>query len=156
VGLPKSLPSATLGKSKCIFHAYNNLKLSNGFGNLPNFNINQSMLPIAYKKVLKPNSNLIITLAPNLIYPSPRYYSSSKKLRFVSVVRDKLFETFSIFYLDLNIWYHDILTNLVIFGLCFNFLEFKNHSTTRSWSCFPNNIFEISFHFLDKASNTTQ
>jgi len=148
VGPPKSLLSATLGKSKCIFHAYNNLKLSNGFGKLPNFNINQSMLPIAYKKVLKPNSNLIITLAPNLIYPSPRYYSSSKKLRFVSVVRDKLFETFSILYLD--------LTDLVIFGLCFDFLEFKNHSTTRSWSCFLNKMFKISFYFLGKASQWTQ
>ena len=98
-------------------------------------------------------SSLWHQILPN---PSQRYDSSSEILRFINIVHDRLCEIFSIFYHNLNVWYHEILTNLMIFRLSLLFLEFKNHSATRSWSCFLNKIFEISFHFLTKASHWTQ
>ena len=113
-----------------------------------------SLLPI--QKVLKWNpirSSLWLQILPN---PSQRYDSSCEILRVVNIIHDILCETFSIFYQSLHVWYHEILTNLMIFRLCLLFLEFKNHSATRSWSCFLNKIFEISFHFLTKASHWTQ
>ena len=88
--------------------------------------------------------------------PSKFYESSPEMLPFVSIIHHKLCETFSIFYHNLHIWYHDILTNLVIFRLRLVFVEFKNHSDTRSWSCFLNKMFEISFHFLHETSIWTQ
>ena len=96
---------------------------------------------------------LWLQILPN---PPQRYDSSSEMLRFVNIVRDKLCETFSIFYHSLHLWYHHIMTNLMIFRLCLRFLEFKNHSTTRSWSCFLNKIFEISFYVPGTASHWTQ
>ena len=39
------------------------------------------------------------------------------------------------------------------FKTSFAFLEFKNHSATRWWSCFLNKMFKISFHFPCKTSN---
>ena len=74
-------------------------------------------------------------------------------LLFVKVIHDKLCETFSIVFHSLYVWYQEILTNLVIFRLRLLFLEFKNHSTTRSWSCFRNKIFGISLQFQGKASH---
>ena len=103
-----------------------------------------SLLPI--QKVLKSNpiqSSLWLQILPN---PSQRYDSSCEILRVVDIIHDILCKTFSIFYHSLHVWYHEILTNLMIFRLCF-FLEFKNHSATRSWSCFLNKMFELSFHF---------
>ena len=88
--------------------------------------------------------------------PSQRYDSFSKILRFVNIVRKRLCETFSIFYHGLHVWYHEILINLMIFGLRLFFQEFKNHSATCSWSGFVNKMFKISFHFQDKASHSTQ
>ena len=60
------------------------------------------------------------------------------------------------FYHSLNIWYHDILTNFMIFGLRLLFIEFKNNSTASSWSCFVNKMFEIGDLFLDTASHYTK
>ena len=54
------------------------------------------------------------------------------------------------------IWYHDILTNFMIFGLRLLFIEFKNNSTAGSWSCFVNKMFEIGGLFLDTASHYTK
>ena len=88
--------------------------------------------------------------------PSKFYESSPEMLPFVSIIRHKLCETFSIFYYSLHIWYHDILTNLVIFRLRLVFVEFKNHSNTRSWSCFLIKIFKFSFYFLHETSIRTQ
>jgi len=93
-----------------------------------------SLLPI--QKVLKSNpirSSLWLQILPN---PSQCDDSSYEILRVVNIIHDILCETFSIFYHNLPIWYHEILTNLMIFRLCLLFLEFKNHSATRSWSCF--------------------
>ena len=78
---------------------------------------------------------------------------SSEMFRFVSIVRDNLCDTFSIFYHSLHIWYHDILSNFMIFGLSLFFIEFKNHSTTRSGSCFWNKMFETPYNLIGKASN---
>ena len=113
-----------------------------------------SVLPI--QKVLKSNpirSSLWLQILPN---PSQRYNSSCEILRFVNIIHDIMCETFSIFYHNLHVWYHEILTNLMIFRLRLLFLEFKNHLATRSWSCFLNKMFEISFHSLGKASHWTQ
>ena len=98
----------------------------------------------------------IVTLTPNLteFFSTLRFFFEI--LRFVDIVHDRLYETFSIFYHSLHIWYHEILTNLMIFRFRLLFLEFKNHSATRLWSCFLNKIFEISFYFLGKASHRTQ
>ena len=81
---------------------------------------------------------------------------SEEILRFASIVRDNLRETFSIFYHSLHIWYHDISTSFMIFGLCLFFIEFKNNSTASSWSCFVNKMFEIGGLFLDTASHYTK
>ena len=88
--------------------------------------------------------------------PSQLYDSSSEMLQIVSNVCDKLCETFLIFYHNLHIWYHDILTNLMIFRVSLLFIEFKSNFATRSWSCFVNKMFKISFHFPDNASHWTQ
>ena len=97
--------------------------------------------------------SLWLQILPN---SSQRYDSSSEMLRFVNIVRDKLYETFSIFYHNLHIWNHHIMTNLMIFRLRLLFLEFKNHLATRSWSCFLNKMFEISFYSQGKATHWTQ
>ena len=124
----------------------NILKLSNGSKNLPKLHMNQSLFSIAYTKFLKLNpirSSLWLQILPN---PSQRYDSSFEILWFVNIVHDILCETFSIFYHSLHVWYHEILTNLMIFRLRLLFLEFKNHLATCSWSCLLNKMFESSFH----------
>ena len=113
-----------------------------------------SLLPI--QKVLKSNpirSSLWLQILPN---PSQRYDSSCEILRVINIIHDILCETFSFFYHNLYIWYHEILTNLMIFRLCLLFLEFKNHSATCSWSCFLNKMSKISFHSWGKVSHWTQ
>jgi hypothetical protein len=45
-------------------------------------------------------------------------------LRFRWIVGDNLCETFSIFHHSLHVWYHDILTNFMIFELRVLFIEF--------------------------------
>ena len=113
-----------------------------------------SLLPI--QKVLKSNpirSSLWLQILPN---PSQCYDSSYEILWVVNIIHDILCETFSIFYQSLHIWYHEILTNLMIFRLRLLFLEFKSQTVTRSWSCFPNKKSEISFYSPGKASQRTQ
>ena len=92
-------------------------------------------------------SSLWLQILPN---PSQRYDSSFEILRFVNIVHDRFVRNLFNFYHSLHVWYHEILINLMIFGLRLLFLEFKNHSATYSWSCFLNKMFEISFHFLGK------
>ena len=113
-----------------------------------------SLLPI--QKVLKSKpirSSLWLQILPN---PSQRYDSSCEILRVVNIIHVILCKTFSIFYHSLHVWYHETLTNLMIFRLRLLFLEFKNHSATCSWSGFVNKMFKIFFHFPDKASHGTQ
>ena len=56
--------------------------------------------------------SLWLQILPN---PSQHYDSSFEIPRFVNIVRDRLSKTFSIFYHGLHVWYHEILTNLMIF-----------------------------------------
>src|SRR5688572_13259314 len=111
------------------------------------------MFSIDYTKsfVVKPNSTVTSTL--NLIESSQSYYYSSEMLRFVIIVHDEMCKTFLIFFHSLHALYHHIMTNLMIFRLCLFFLQFKNTTATRSWSCFLNKMFEISFHFMGQVSN---
>ena len=90
-----------------------------------------TLWPIVILNTSKNHTFLVVL--PNL---SQRYDSSSEILRFVNIVHDRLCETFSNFYHSLHLWYHEILTNLMIFRVCLLFLEFKNHFATRLWSCF--------------------
>ena len=75
---------------------------------------------------------------------------------FISIVRDNVHQTFSNFYHSLHIWYHDISTSFMIFGLRLLFIEFKNTSHASTRSCFVNKMSEISGPFLDTASHYTQ
>ena len=59
---------------------------------------------------------------------SRNHETSSQILRFVSIVRDNVHQTFSNFYHSLHIRYHDISTSFMIFGLHLLFIEFKNTS----------------------------
>ena len=107
------------------------------------------MFSIAYLKSVRSQipirSSLWLQILPN---PSQRYDSSSEMLRFVNIVRDKLCETFSIFYHSLHVWYHQIMTNLMIFRLRFLFLEFKNHLATTFVVVLPEQDVRIFFSFL--------
>ena len=102
---------------------------------------------------MKSNLNSTVTLTPNLTgsLSTLRFFfgdASVCKGRTWQIVRNLL----KIFH-SIHVWYHEILTNLVIFRLRLLFLEFKNHSATSSWSCFLNKMFENSFHFPSKALN---
>ena len=79
--------------------------------------------------------------------------SSFEMLRFVNIICDKMCKIFPIFYHSLYAWYHQIMTNLMVFRLYLLFLKFKNHSGTCLWSCFLNKMLEIPFHFTGLASN---
>ena len=71
------------------------------------------------------------------------------------IVRDNVHEIFWNFYHSLHIWYHDISTSFMIFGLRLLFIEFINTSHAISRTCFVNEISEISGPFLDTASHNT-
>ena len=75
---------------------------------------------------------------------------------FVSIVHDNVHEIFWNFYHSLHIWYHDISTSFMIFGLRLLFIEFKNTSHAISRTCFVNKMSEILGPFLDTASHYTQ
>ena len=60
-----------------------------------------------------------------LLNHSQRYDSSSEILHFVNIIHDILCKTFSIFCHILHVWYHEILTNLMIFRLHFLFYNLK-------------------------------
>ena len=136
--------------------ALNKLKLSNESKKLPKLHMNQSMSSSAYTKSFE-------------VKPQFDHHFDSKSYRILLnttilllryfglyIPYDRLSKSFSFFNHYLHIWYHDILTNLMFFRLHLLFLLFKYHSTTRSWSCFLNEIFENSYQFLGKASHQTQ
>ena len=113
----------------------NKLKSPKWSKRLPKLHMNQSIFSITYIKSFEVKQQFDhhwLQILPN---HSQCYDSSCEILRFVNIVRDKLYETFSIFYHNLHVWYHHIMTNLMIFKLRLLFLEFKNHLATRSWSC---------------------
>ena len=74
---------------------------------------------------------------------------------FISIVRDNVHKIFWNFYHSLHIWYHDISTSFMIFGLRLLFIEFKNTSHAISRTCFVNKMSEISGPFLDTTSHNT-
>ena len=108
------------------------------------------------KKLRRFHASLSRTMLTTSSPSSRNHETSSEILRFASIVCDNLRETFSNFYHSLHIWYHDILTSFMIFGLRLLFIEFKNNSTASSWSCFVNKMFEIGGLFLDTASHYTK
>ena len=82
-----------------------------------------SLLPI--KKVLKSNPNLIISLTPNLTKSFSTLWfffwdTSFCKHHTWHIVRNLLN-----FFHNLHIWYHEILTNLMMFRLCLLFYNLK-------------------------------
>ena len=108
--------------------ALNKLKLSNGSTKITKI-LHESIYVLYY---LYKNCWSQIPIRPSLwlqILPNPsqRYDSSSEILWFINIdiVRDRLCETFSIFYHGLHVRYHEILTNLMIFRLCFTIGEPK-------------------------------
>ena len=105
------------------------------------------------KKLRRFRASLSRTMLTTSSASSRNHETSSEILRFASIVRDNLHETFSNFYHSLHIWYHDIWTSFMIFGLCLLFIEFKNNSIASSWSCFMNKMFKILGPFLDTASH---
>ena len=108
------------------------------------------------KKLRRFHASLSCTMLTTLSVSSWNHETSSEILRFVSIVRDNLRETFSNFYHNLHIWYHDISTSFKIFGLRLLFIEFKDNSTASSWSCFVNKMFKIGGLVLDTASHYTK
>ena len=123
---------------------------------LPNLHMNQSMFSITYTKSfeVKPQFD--------------RYFDSNLT---------ESFSTLRFFFRDTLVCKHrtwQIVRNLLNFlpwpphmiswdidkshdfQTLFAFLGFKNHSATRSWSCFLNKMFKISFHSPGKASHKTQ
>jgi hypothetical protein len=62
-------------------------------------------------------------------------------------------ETHSIIYHSLNVRYHEILKNFMIFRLHFAFSRILKSLKHVSLSCFQDKMFEISFDFVDKVSN---
>ena len=89
-----------------------------------------SLLPL--QKVLKSNPNSTVTLTPNLTesFSTLRFFlwdTSVCKHRTWQIVR-KLLN----FYHGVHVWYHEILTNLIIFRLR---LFFKNFKTIRPHVC---------------------
>jgi len=117
-------------------------------------NIPSCLLPI--QKILNSNSNSIIIVTQNLNESSLVYGTSSEMPYFVSYICQNFCKTFSVFYHTLHIWYHGIMTNLMIFRLHLLFIEFKIYSAICSWSYFMYKIFYFSFQIFDSDSNLTQ
>ena len=85
------------------------------------------LLPI--QKVLMSNLNSIVTLTQKLNESCTILLNFFGILRFVINIRHNFCKTFSIFYHNLLIWYHDIKANLMIFGVHLNF-HFKSSTLT--------------------------
>ena len=121
--------------------------------NYHNFTWNNIYCLLAINLFLKSNSNLIVTSTSNLTASLSTFWFFFAD---VSIYKHRTWQnckTHSNFYHSLHIWYHEILTNLIIFKLHLHFLEFLNHLDTQSWSCFLVKMFEISFDFMEKVLN---
>ena len=70
---------------------------------------------------------------------------------FVSIVRDNVLETFSIFFHGIRIRYGDNSTSFMIFGIRSHFLQLKNHSHASWRRCPVSTLIEILRQFLDLA-----
>ena len=103
------------------------------------------MMSIAYKKVWKSNPNSIVTITRNLNESFSTLWiffggALIYKQHMCEILRkpSQFFTTVSTY---------DIMTNIMIFILYLHFIEVKNNSAARSWSCFVKKVVEISFHF---------
>ena len=121
--------------------------------NYQNFTRNNIYCLLAIENFLKSNSNLIVTSTPNLT-------ASFSTLWFffadVSIYKHRMWQnckTHSNFYHSLHIWYHEILTNLIIFRLQLIFFRILKSFKHNLWSYFLDKMFAISFHLIGKASN---
>ena len=70
---------------------------------------------------------------------------------FVSIVRDNVLETFSIFFHGIRIRFGDNSTSFMIFGIRSHFIQLKNHSHASWRRCPVSTLIEISRRFLDLA-----
>jgi hypothetical protein len=64
-------------------------------------------------------------------------------LRFLHIVSHNFVQTFSIFYHNLYIWYHDTWTSFMIFWLCLCFIQFLNMWMASSWPCLMSMLLEV-------------
>ena len=102
---------------------------------------------IGYKKNLKSNSNLILTSTPNLT-------ASFSTLWFffadVFICKHRTWKNFKIhsnFYHRLHIWYHEILTNLIILRLQLLFFRILKSFEHTFVAVFPRQDVENFFSF---------
>ena len=65
-------------------------------------------------------------------------------LRFLHIVSHNFVQTFSIFYHNLYIWYHDTWTSFMIFWLCLCFIQFLNNWMASSRPCLVSMVLEVS------------
>ena len=107
------------------------------------------LLPI--QKVLKSNLNSIVTLPQKLNESCSILLNFFGVLRFVINIRHNFCKTFSIFCHNLHMWYHDIMTNLMIFRVHLFFIEFKTYSVH-----IPGNVLRTRYlNFRFKSSTLT-
>ena len=76
-----------------------------------------------HKNLRRFHVSLSCTILTTSSTSSRNHETSSDILRFASIVRDNLRETCSNFYHSLPIWYHDILTSFMIFGIVWGLSE---------------------------------
>jgi hypothetical protein len=126
--------------------ALNTSKFSNWSKKLPKKHMKQYLFYITYTKSLVVKSQFdLITLTPNLI-------ECCSTIRFLlwdaSISKHRIWQNvqnlFKLYHSH-HVWYHDILTNLMIFRLHLHFLEFKTNLVRTSWSCLLNKTCKISF-----------
>jgi hypothetical protein len=67
-----------------------------------------------------------------------------RPLRFLHIVPHNFLETFSKFYHSLYIWYHDMCTSFMIFGLCLCFIQFLNSWMASSRPYLVSMVLEVS------------
>jgi hypothetical protein len=69
-------------------------------------------------------------------------------LRFLHIMSHNFLQTFSIFYHNLYIWYHDTWTGFMIFWLCLCFKQFLNTWMASSQPCWVSMVLEVSCPLL--------
>jgi hypothetical protein len=70
---------------------------------------------------------------------------------FLIIVRYKIMKHTQKFYHNLHVWYHELLTNLIIFG--FHFFRILKSFENNLWSKFLVMVIKISFDFTGKILN---
>ena len=70
-------------------------------------------------------------------------------LRFLHIMSHNFLQTFSIFYHNLYIWYHDTWTSFMIFWLCLCFIQFLNMWMASSRPYLVSMLLEVSGLLLE-------